>query len=274
MIDSFDYKEPRCALCDGKDFYNPKQNAPKGRIPVSRIIEKVDNCFNKNDYFEAGRLLEYWKNEAVSLNDTNGELAMQSELIGYYRKTDQKEKAFYSINRALELVKVLSQQDIPSGATVKLNCATAYKAFGEPAKALELYLDAEKTYIRTLNSKDERFGGLYNNMALAQVDLNDFSGALESYNKAILVMQNVQGGQADLAITYVNLAHLYQKINEKQKITDSLFKAYELLNLEQIKKDGYFAYVCSKCAPSFEYFGYTVIAKELTKLSESIYAGN
>ena len=42
MIDPFDYKEPSCATCGGKDFYYPNPDAPKGRIPVSRIIEKLD----------------------------------------------------------------------------------------------------------------------------------------------------------------------------------------------------------------------------------------
>ena len=60
MIDPFDYKEPACALCGGKEFYAPDENAPAGRIPVKRIMAKLDESFNRNDMAEAGRLLEYW----------------------------------------------------------------------------------------------------------------------------------------------------------------------------------------------------------------------
>ena len=60
MIDEFDYKEPSCALCGGKEFYNPELATAKGRIPVKRIIEKADEYYNKNDLASAKRHLEYW----------------------------------------------------------------------------------------------------------------------------------------------------------------------------------------------------------------------
>ncbi len=270
MIDSFDYKEPRCTLCGGKEFYNFKENSSLGRIPVERIINKVDECFNKNDYNEAGRILEYWANESVSLKDLSGELSMLSELVGFYRKINDSNKGMISIKRALELVNELNQQEMASGATVYLNCATAYKAFGEVENAIKLYAKAEEIYIKVLSSNDERFGGLYNNMALTLVDLKEYEKAEQCYKKAISVMEKINNGQADLAITYVNMAHLYEVL-DKKKVLDCLFTAYELLNTESLVKNGYYAYVCEKCAPSFEYFGYQLIADELRKLSGEIY---
>lgn len=272
MLDSFDFKEPRCSLCDGKEFYNPKLNTPQGRIPVDRIISKVDNLFNKNDYVEAGKLLEYWENEAIVLNDKMGELSILNELVGYYRKVGDKDKAYLSIERSLKLVDELDQSNIVSGATVFLNCATAYKAFGDAKSALALYEQAEKLYVKLLKENDERFGGLYNNMALALVDLGDYNQAENSYNKAISVMKKIPNGQADLAITYVNLAHLYELTNNYNAVTDSMFTAYNLLNTETLVRDGYYAYVCEKCAPSFEYFGYKIIAEELIKTAGELYA--
>ena len=49
MIDPFDYKEPSCALCGGEAFYYPDADAPKGRVPIDRIIAKLDGYFEKND---------------------------------------------------------------------------------------------------------------------------------------------------------------------------------------------------------------------------------
>ncbi len=271
MLDAFDYKEPKCSLCDGKDFYNPKLDGPVGRVPVDRIISKVDECFNKNNFSEAGRLLEYWKNEAVSLNDLAGELSIESELVGFYRKTDNRKKGLKSIDRALDLVEQLNQTHMASGATVYLNSATAFKAFGYAERAIELYQNAEKVYNKVLAVGDARFAGLYNNMALTLVDLKRYKEAEICYKKAIEVICNVENSQPDLAITYVNMAHLYELTGNKNKITDCLFSAYNILNKDNLIKNGYFAYVLEKCAPSFEYFGYDVIAKEFIKTSGEIY---
>ncbi len=274
MLDEFDYKEPACPLCDGKDFYYPKKDAPLGHIPIDRIISKVDSFFDKNDYIEAGRLLVYWENEAKALKDKRGELAIQSELIGFYRKQNNKEKGLTSVDRALELVKELNQDDMVSGATIFLNCATAYKAFGNPQDAMILYRRAEEIYKKSLQPNDSRFGGLYNNMALALADLGQFQEAEVSYFSALKVMEKVPCGEAECAITYINLAHMYEDFGVTEKIRDCMTKAYSLLKSENLIHDGYYAFVLEKCAPSFAYFGEKEICKQMKKEAREIYAGN
>ncbi len=276
MLDPFDYKEPSCALCGGKEFYNPDKSDVKGRIPVMRIIEKTDIEFSKNNYLEAGRLLEYWNNEAISLNDKQGELSMTNELIGFYRKTQNKDKAYACIERCKELLSILGQENSATGATVLLNSATAYKAFNEPEKSLPLFYQAEEIYLEILQKGDARFGGLYNNMALTLVDLKEFDKAKECYLKAIKVMEQVERGQCDLAITYVNMAHMYEdfSIENKKDITDCMFSAYNLLSEENVLHDGYYAFVLEKCAPSFLHFGFNVIYNEFIKEAKTIYERN
>ncbi len=274
MIDKFDYAEPGCPFCDGEEFYYPKKDGALGRIPVDRIIYKIDGLFDKNSYEEAGRLLVYWKNEAVELKDKRGELAMESELIGYYRKQNQKEKCIASVERALELVYELEQSEMASGATVLINCATAYKAFGMAEDALPLYEKAEQVYKSVLKEGDYRFGGLYNNMALALADVGRIGDAENAYRSALKIMENVDGGEAEAAITYINLAHLYDGTGNTAKIKCFMDKAYDLLCSEGLKRDGYYAFVLEKCAPSFGYFGDTEVYDELKRESERIYAGN
>ncbi len=272
MIDEFDYAEPSCPLCNGKEFYYPQQDAPLGSIPIDRILVKADALFDKNDANGAGRLLEYWKEEAVALRDLRGELAIQSELVGYYRKQDNKEKGLASIERALELTERLQQDVFASGATVWINCATAYKAFGMPQKALPLYQRAETVYRSTLEKGDARFGGLYNNMALALADLGKAEEAERAYFSALSIMQEVKGGEAECAITYLNLAHLYDTDGQSEKIADCVKKAYDLLHAPQLPHDGYYAFVLEKCAPSFGYFGDVRAYEEFKKEYETIYA--
>ena len=41
-------------------------------VPISRVIEKLNELFSKNDLPAVGRLLQYWENEARILNDERG----------------------------------------------------------------------------------------------------------------------------------------------------------------------------------------------------------
>lgn len=278
MIDPFDYKEPRCATCGGKEFYFPDKNAPTGRIPVSRVIEKADEAYNKNDMEEAGRLLSYWQSEANALGDEAGELSVTDELIGHYRKTGNAEKGLAAVARALELLRKLDLENTVSGATILLNAATTLKAFGKAKEGLPIYKRAEKVYRAHLAENDALFAGLYNNQALALADVGEYEKAEACYKKAIEII-TAQGtrGNLDAAVSYVNLAVLYAERDgktDKEKITDCMFKAYGLLTDENNEKNGYYAFVLSKCAPAFGNFGYTKIENELKKESEEIYARN
>ncbi len=245
-----------------------------GHIPVDRIISKVDSLFDKNDYTEAGRLLVYWENEAKVLRDKRGELAIESELIGFYRKQNNKAKGLESVERALVLVEELNQDDTVSGATILLNCATAYKAFGMAEKAMPLYLRTEDIYKKSLQENDSRFGGLYNNMALALADLGKFQEAENSYFSALRVMEKASHGEAECAITYINLAHMYDDFGVNSKIKGCMEKAYALLKSDNLIHDGYYAFVLEKCAPSFAYFGNKAICEEMKQEACDIYARN
>ena len=272
MLDKFDYAEPVCPLCDGKEFYYPDADAPLGRIPVGRILQKVDSFFDKNDYAEAGRLLRYWKQEAVDLKDKSGELAIESELVGFYRKQKDKENGLNSVNRALELVNELNQNELASGATVYINCATAYKEFNMPSEAMPLYNKAEQIYNKVLQKDDARFGGLYNNMAITLADLGNLKEAETAYFKALDVMKKAKNGENECAITYINLAHMYDNFNMKDKIDECMQKALSLLKSKNLEHNGYYAFVIEKCAPSFKYFGDNDTCEQLLKEAESIYA--
>lgn len=273
MIDSFDYKEPSCALCGGREFYNPNKNDPIERIPVSRAIEKLDEYLNKNDTNGARAHLEYWQKEAIALRDEHGELTITNELIGLYRKLDIKQLALSSANRALALVNSLKLEGSISEATVLLNVATAYKAFGDSEKAVALYDKTLAVYKEKLPENDVMFAGLFNNAALALTDLKRYDEAETYYKKAIAITEQAENGAPDAAISYINLAHLKETQNKpKEEIVESLFKAYELLSDDALPQNGYLAFVLSKCYPSFEHFGYERVAKQLKEKSEELYA--
>lgn len=245
----------------------------KGSIPVSRVIAKLDACFEKNDLSSAERLLAYWQKEAVSLGDISGELSIVNELLGLCRKTADKKGGEAAIARALELLELTDGTDTVSGATVLLNAATTSKAFGHPEKAVLLYEKASGVYERALPADDLRHAALWNNYATALVDLARYDEAENLYMKAIALTKSQPKGLLDAAVTYVNMAHLYEKSEgiDSPRIESCLFSAQELLENSSIVRDGYYAFVAEKCAPSFDYFGYFLFAKTLYRRAKDIY---
>ena len=48
-------------------------------------------------------------------------------------------------------------------------------------------------------------------------------------------------------------------------------KAEKLLYTESLPRDGYYAFVCEKCAPVFAYYGYFLTEQELHRRAGEIY---
>lgn len=266
-----DYKKPICPFCT--DFYSNEESVKSINTP--RIIEKLDEHLSHNDYDAAQRHLEYWLQEAREGRDSRGALAMQNELMGLFRKQGNADKAKEAANDALSLLVGLELEESVTGATTFLNVATVYKAFGDAAKALSFYEKARGIYEKHLSSDDTRFGGLYNNTALALSALKKYSEARECLKLAISVMHKNKGCEPEEAISYLNLADLTEA--EKgaesgaEEISKCIEKAEALLNTPTLVRDGNYAFVCEKCAPTFDYYGYFLFADELKKRAREIY---
>ena len=244
-------------------------------IPVGRIIEKLDHYLGKNDYAAAERHLNYWIGEADACRDMHGKLTVLNELIGLYRKTGREAECLRVISESLSLADSMDIGGSAAYGTTLINAATGYKAFGKAKEALPLYRRAKKVYEAFLDPDDGRLGGLYNNMALTLTELNEFREAEELYHKAVSVMEKQENGELEAAITFLNLADLVAAESgfaEKEKeMIGYVLKAEELLNTESLPRDGYYAFVCEKCAPVFGYYGYFLTEKELNRRAKEIY---
>ena len=248
-----------------------------GTIPQQRVIEKMNAYMSRRDYAGAERHLLYWLAEARYLSDLRGELLVRNEMIGHYRKTGNREKAFESICEAASLLERLDFEGTISSGTTYTNSATALSAFGENEKALAYFEKARAVYESVPSTEPQLLGGLYNNMALACAALGRFDEARDLYNKALQKMKTVPNGALEEAITYLNLADLIEAekggIVGEREIGDLLDKALACLHLPEIPHDGYYAFVCEKCAPVFTHYGYFMDAEELSETAERIYRG-
>jgi tetratricopeptide (TPR) repeat protein len=268
-----DYTEPNCPFCT--DFYSEKKKVQA--IDIDRVIQKLDEYLDKNNYQAAEQTLKYWLREAENGNDLRGKLSLENELMGLKRKCGCEKEAVDAAEKALDLLNELKLDETVTAATTFVNAATVYKAFGYAEKALPLYGSAKTIYEDKLEPGDGRLGGLYNNMALALSDVGRYKEAREYFAKAIEIMKQIDTGEADQAISWLNLANTAEAekgLEEaSDEITSCLDKAQQLLNSDTLPKNGYYAFVCEKCAPTFEYYGYFGFANELKERSRRIYEG-
>ncbi|MBQ6065591.1 MAG: tetratricopeptide repeat protein [Clostridia bacterium] len=261
-----DYAEPCCPF--------EKPDAVK-TIPVRRVLDKLDEYFAKDDSAGAERHLNYWLAEAEENRDRRGELTVRNELVGLYRKTERETEALDAAERAIRLAKAIGLEGSVTMGTTLLNAATAYKVFDQPEQALALYEQARDLYEANLPPTDERLAGLYNNMAVTLTALERYAEARDLYEAALSVISGTEGGQADEAVTYLNFADLIAAERGPDAgdaaIRAYLDKAEALLNDPALPHDGYYAFVCEKCAPTFAFYGYYFTAKELEARAREIY---
>lgn len=271
-LDPEDYVEPVCLLCN-EEYGKAPAVKP---VPQQRIVEKVNEYMSRRDYDAVERHLKYWLTEAKLGYDLRGQLTIRNEFIGHYRKIGNKEKAFENIGEALELVKEMGFDSCRSGAVTFINAGTACNAFDENHRALDLFKKARAVLEYDRDTDPVFLGGLYNNMALAYVGLGKYEKACKLYDRALEVMGKVQNGCLEQAITLLNIANAKEYefgLEESEgEIADLLERAFELLGREDVPHDGYYAFVCEKCAPTFSYYGYFADAAELNKRAEEIYA--
>ena len=257
------------------DFF---ESQPRLRpIPQQRVIEKMDWYMSRRDYAGAERHLLYWLEEAKAGGDLRGALMLRNELVGHYRKTGERDKALQSAGEALKLVERLDFGNTISAGTTYVNVATALNAFGESERALALFERARPIYESSPAIQPRLLGGLYNNMALTCAALGRYGEALALYGQAMAQMAKAPQGALEMAITCLNMANLLERRDgmaaAEKAIFDLADRAVALLDGPELTHDGYYAFVCEKCAPTLDYYGYFDDARRFTEEAERIYAG-
>lgn len=258
-------------------------------IPQQRIVEKLDECMSRRDYAGAERHLLYWLEEALALGDRRGELMVRNELVGHFRKMGNRERAFENAEAALRLVDELGFGETISAGTTYTNVGTAFNAFGEHERSLESFEKAKVLYESGAHTQPLLLGGLYNNMALTCVALGRFDEADAMYAKALNIMETVENGELEQAITYLNMAdavvararaevgadsdrEMVDVLAEcEDAVNELLDTALELLGTPTVPRNGYYAFVCEKCAPTFAHYGYFLADADLRERAQAIY---
>ena len=286
MLEREDWEEQRCCLSRPEPTFHEEEGVTP--IPARKVVEELDEILASNDTKKAEDHLKTWLEKARAGKDRSGELTVLNEQMGLYRSMGDEEQGMKAVKEGLALLEAMDLKESVTAGTTWINAATTMKAFGDAAGAIPLYEKAWRAYSGRLDPADYRFGGLSNNMALAYTDIGDCLHANRYYEKALSIMEKLPEGKLEMAVTYLNLACMYDawgrlgglKEGEEapedwdERIWDCLEKAMAYLDDPQIPRDGYYAFTCSKCAPTFSYFGQFRRKKELEERAEAIYEEN
>lgn len=241
-------------------------------LDVPAIIRGLDALYARGAEAEAQTYLEMHLGEARSAGDWRAELTLTSELLGQYRRSMDADKGLAAVSDALELVKVHRLGRTVSGATVLLNAATTLGCFGQNAEALPIFRHVCRVYADELDPQDYRFAGLYNNMANAHAALGQTAEAEELFLRAIRVMEGLENGGCEIAVTLCSLAELYDAADaEDGRVAETLERAWETLDDPRLERGGYYAFMASKCVPVFDRLGFFLYAHDLEERIRQIH---
>ncbi len=269
-----DYADPRCPLGSEKGY---GMEEPVRPVPQQRISEKLDEYMTAKDVAGAERHLLYWLEEAKANRDRRGEFFLYNEMMGFYRKTGRQAEGVASVEKALALLPELGYERSASGGTCYVNAGTVYASFRMDEESLSMFQKAREIYEAELTPQDARLGGLYNNMALTETALGRYGEARVHFEKALAVMALAPNGELEQAITWLNLADTAEAElgaeAAESAIDGYLEKAAALLETPTLPEDGYTVFVCEKCAPVFDRYGWFLEAQKLRDRIDAFYAG-
>ena len=241
-------------------------------LDVPAIVRGLDALYAQGREDEAQRYLESHLDEARRIGDWRAELSITSELLGQYRRSMDEKAGLAAVESALALIRAHRMGRTVSGATVLLNAATTLGCFGQNAEALPIFRHVCRVYADELDPQDYRFAGLYNNMANAHAALGETEQAEGLFHAALRILENLESGGCETAVTLCSLAELYDAADpEDGRIAEVLERAWETLDDPALRRDGYYAFMASKCVPVFDRLGFFLYANDLKERIRDIH---
>ncbi len=200
---------------------------------IDSFFETLDSYFEKNEIDKIDSFLEASLAQAKEEEDYAAHISICNEMIGFYRSTSAFQKAYTAAEDVLLLMEELKLEHTEHFATTLLNAATAYRAAGDYAQALRLYRQALQIYEGIIPPEDYRYAGLYNNMSILLEKMEENEEAIACAKKALAIMETIEDGEIQTAVSLTNLALVYFKVSEPGQARELLERALAIF-----EKDG------------------------------------
>jgi len=245
---------------------------PMTKLNISRFIEKLDSHFKSNDLDGAKKTILFWESEAKALNDERALLSVLNEGLGLFRRISDCENALRVADEVIGLL-----DSLPNGvskAVILTNLATTLSAFGALDKSIKYYSLAEEIYKNSAQKTSFEFAALLNNKSSALSSLKRYDEAKLCLENAVEVLKKVGGRDSEIALSILGIAHIeFEKGSDYAEIEKLLDLAWGYINSTNQKRDSNYAFIISKCAPSYRFFSRDLEADALDEVAKEIYGG-
>ena len=208
---------------------------------VDKFYETLDSYFAGQEIDKVDPFLVSSLEQAKNEEDYGAYISICNEMIGFYRSVSAFEKAYTAAEDVLLLMEELQMEHTEHFATTLLNAATAYRAAGDYTAALRFYKQALQIYDGILQPQDYRYAGLYNNMSILLEKMDENEEAITYADKALSIIETLEGGEMETATTLTNLALLYFKVSQAGKAKELLERALSLFELGGENTDAHYS---------------------------------
>lgn len=208
---------------------------------VDQFYETLDSYFARQEIDKVDPFLVSSLQQAKEEEDYAAYISICNEMIGFYRSISAFEKAYVAAEDVLLLMEELQLDHSEHFATTLLNTATAYRAAGDYTQALRYYRQALQIYDGLLQSDDYRFAGLYNNMSILLEKIEENEEAISYAEKALAIIEKLEGGEMETATTLTNLALIYFKVSKPEKAKELLEQALALFEKSGENTDAHYS---------------------------------
>ena len=208
---------------------------------VDQFYETLDSYFARQEIDKVDPFLVSSLQQAKEEEDYAAYISICNEMIGFYRSISAFEKAYVAAEDVLLLMEELQLDHSEHFATTLLNTATAYRAAGDYAQALRYYRQALQIYEGLLQPDDYRFAGLYNNMSILLEKMEENEEAISYAEKALAIIEKLEGGEMETATTLTNLALIYFKVSKPDKAKELLEQALALFEKSGENADAHYS---------------------------------
>ncbi len=208
---------------------------------VDKFFETLDSYFAKQEIDKVDPFLVASLEQAKEEEDYGAYISICNEMIGFYRSVSAFEKAYAAAEDVLLLMEELQMEHTEHFATTLLNAATAYRAAGDYAAALRFYKQALQIYDGILQPNDYRYAGLYNNMSILLEKMDENEEAITYADKALSIIETLEGGEMETATTLTNLALIYFKVSQAEKAKELLERALSLFEKNGENTDAHYS---------------------------------
>ena len=237
-------------------------------MDFNRLISQFDRLVNEERFDEAGNLLEQAKGQVDSIN-YNLLIALNNELIGFYRKQNKQIECLQTINDTLTLLLEIKNKNTEFYGTVYINIATGYSAFNFVEESKQNFIVAKDILTSVLDKYDNRLGALYNNFASVYMMEKDLVRARKYYKKAIEIAEK-NNRILDKAQSLINMTYTFDSICDEETIDNILDEALAILTDSSVVKDKEYSFILKKYAKDFGHYGYFLVEEDLLNRANEI----